>query len=201
MSNLGIRVAGVMLTILMMSFLLHGANLQARVNGQVPVFIVSQTAGYIGYMAAGAGLIFFNRLWETSAIYGYVPEHAGGTEIHTLAWKNCLHPFRIKVTRVKRMSMTPVYAGMTLLFPLDSDLYTVGSKKYPENYYLPAGSHLVLNIGHELTWNVPGSNGSFSLYGEFAFVGTNLIAYMFEDGGYLRLRDVATVALGGKYIF
>ena len=102
---------------------------------------------------------------------------------------------------MKRMSMTPVYAGMTLLFPLDSDLYTVGSRKYPENYYLPAGSHLVVNLGHELTWNVPGSNDSFSLYGEFAFLGTNLIVYLFEDRGYLRLRDIATVALGGKYIF
>ena len=56
-------------------------------------YVVSQTAGYVGFVSAGAGAEIGNY-WSTDLIAGFVPESVGGEDLWSLTWKNTANLYR-----------------------------------------------------------------------------------------------------------
>lgn len=165
----------------------------------MPDLISLQTAGYIGYIAGGIGFLSFNRSWESTLFYGYVPEDIGGREIHTLSWKNSVYPINFSIGDLCEIS--PLYLGMTFLFAMDKNVHWQYSTDCPDWYYPPTGTHAALNIGIQILLRSSLCTIIHGFYAEITMLDTYMKAYFWDDHEHLRFNDCATLALGYKIIF
>lgn len=155
----------------------------------VPDLIISQTAGYVGYVSLGAGY-FLTKRWETDLLFGYVPEFIGGDDIYQISWKNSLHPFGLK--RYGDFRYSPIYIGITTIYGLDDDLHVVLPKRYPRGYYPPTALHLAVNLGAEARYHKHG------IFIEISALDTGIEAYA-NNPGFFSLSDITTLAFGYKF--
>ncbi len=165
----------------------------------LPDVVSMQTAGYIGYVAGGIGYLSFDRLWESTLFYGYVPREVGGIEIHTVSWKNTFYFVHFMFADV--CEITPLYLGLTILFAMDRNVHWQYSTDCPQWYYPPTGAHAAVNVGVQLLVRSELLDLTYGFYAELSMLDTYLKAYVWDDNDHLALNDCATLAIGYKILF
>lgn len=160
---------------------------------------VFQTAGYLGYIAAGVGRDFKNH--DVNLLIGYVPEHIGGQEIWQLALKYAWHPFEgFGHTSVQgeHSVWDPFYLGLSVIYGHHSELFVTPPDQYPDNYYPSTAFRFTLNVGTSLNFK------SSTIFLEFSALDLGLIAYLEnpeffnENYDYLGLEGIGSLAIGFK---
>ncbi len=155
-----------------------------------------QTAGYLGFIALGAGYAFFNRVWQTELFYGYVPRRIGGYSLHLISWKNSVSPYRIRITEA--MQLTPLYIGCSTIAGLDERLYE-RSGAADSNMFFKSALHLSINAGLEfMKWNYAVGQRR-GLYIELCALYDYLRLYA-NHSSKIELKDIATLAFGIRIV-
>lgn len=162
-------------------------------------YLVVQSAGYLGFIAAGMGRDYQGH--TISALLGYVPEGIGGVEIWQLSLKYEWHPFTdIPIyNQNQSIRLDPFYIGMSLIYGMHTDLFIDEPSQYPDGYYPPTALRSTLNMGVALLYGK-----QYTLFLEYAALDTGLVAYVrhsdfFVDNyEYLGLEGIGSLAIGIK---
>lgn len=153
-----------------------------------------QTAGYLGFVALGAGYAFFNGAWQTELFYGYVPRRIGGYSLYLISWKNSISPFRIRLTEATQL--TPLYIGCSAIAGLDKRLY-VRSGKASSKMIFNSALHFSINAGFELMTRHYALGQRRGLYVELCALYDYLRLYA-DHPSTIKFKDIATLAFGIK---
>ena len=169
----------------------------ARQSSEKKDYLITQSAGYVGFIALGMGRDYGNH--SVNLQLGYVPEKAGGNEIWQGTLKYEWH-FMKKSRLVEKsaISVDPVYIGMSFIYSSHDELFLDEPAQYPEGYYPPTAIHSTFNIGTAMQY------GKVSFFIEYAALDIGLINYIqhpkfFADNyEYFGLQGIGSLAIGMK---
>ena len=162
-------------------------------------YLVAQSAGYLGFIAAGMGRDYQGH--TISTLLGYVPEGIGGVEIWQLSLKYEWHPFTDLPVydQNKNIRLDPFYVGMSLIYGMHTDLFVDEPKHYPDGYYPPTALRSTLNMGIALLYGK-----QYTLFLEYTVLDTGLVAYVrhpdffIDNYDYFGLEGIGSLAIGIK---
>lgn len=126
----------------------HSRN--AFLDAVTPDFLRLQSGGSHGLVSASAGKSFAGGLIETDLGYGYVPEWAGGIDIHVLTQRATLSPFPVALGRTG--TWRPAILGYSAIIGL-GDRYFLYSRKFA-HYYWPSALHFRAFTGTRFGWRI-----------------------------------------------
>jgi len=156
-----------------------------------------QHAGFIGYIAVGAGEYSFDKKLETELFYGYVPRYLSGIEIHTLTLKNSYVPFRYGF----KESEVSGYLGLGVMY-MPKQRYLANSREeVPSNYYHVTGLHALPYAGISYKREFKDESlqkKALSFYIEIGTLDSYLVSY-FNNQEYLGVQDIYSLAIGVGY--
>jgi len=132
-----------------------------------------QFAGNQGFLSAGPGWQFFKGRFECDIMYGYMPEHFSGCEIHSITIKRSaillnMHPRN-------RWELQAVL-DLSTIYSKTHNTYLVWPGYYPSGYYLPNAIHHQLCFGLRVDYNSPDNplSHKISLYAEAGILDDHL---------------------------
>jgi len=160
----------------------------------VPDSVKIQYGGSIGFLSVGAGYELFENYVETALFYGYLDKSIGGTDIHTLSWKNSIK--FLSGTLGKRFKFCPFYFGMGLNISSGNNLIFVANDKYPKDYYGPTAFYMTPFIGTSAS--IKAKKGSLIKgFGAYLEIGTvyTYIKYYTRNRS-LELQDILSTSFG-----
>jgi hypothetical protein len=180
--------------------LLSGAPAFAANSGIVPDYFKNQFAGNIGFISAGLGYGVLNERLQFDFLYGYVPESAGGTEIHTFTTKANLLPIKIRLSN--KYELYPLTLSGFMSYTPGDQYETKWPDKYPEGYYKPTAFYSGIAAG--LRFRIKSTGGFLKndtdLYTEVGTLSQYFKEYR-NSNGYLKLSDIVNVAFGAVVYF
>jgi len=118
----------VLVIILQASYISAGDGLLSRLK---PDQINLQFAGNIGFISVGTGYKFFQEVWQSDFLVGYVPESITDDEIYTLAWKNTFRLYSIPIKKYK----ISFHTAISFNLETGNNSYWNPDKHYPDGYY------------------------------------------------------------------
>ncbi len=166
-----------------------------------PDNVILQSAGYLGFIAAGVGKDFGRH--RINMLIGYVPEDVGGVEVWQYNFKYGWHPSEDIHLGVldKNIRLNPFYIGASAIYGYHDDLFVNEPGQYPDDYYPPTALRFTLNIGASL------QHGQHMFFLEYTALDTGLVAYIknpeffMDNYDYLGLEGIGSLAIGVKFNF
>lgn len=168
-----------------------------------PDSLVLQTAGFVGFVAAGPGWKLTDTQ-ELILLIGYLPKSVGGVELWQATIKYEWHPFsdiNIESPNGQGSKFNPLHLGFSAIYGYHKNLFITLPSQYPSDYYPPTAFRFTFNIGTSV------KTGSLTTFLEFSALDVGLDAY-FHDQGFFRenynywgLEGIGSLAFGTKVDF
>lgn len=166
-------------------------------------FAEAQTAGFVGYAAAGAGLNL-TPSQSLSLLAGYVPASIAGETLWQLSLKYRWRAFdwqHVGTAHDRAVWLSPLHLGVSLIYGHSDRLWIKPPDRYPDEYYPQTALHLTANVGTALR------RGPLELFAEYAALDSGLRAYA-KAFGYFRdnyrywgLEAIGSLAAGLRWYF
>lgn len=157
-----------------------------------PDYVKAQFAGNIGFISVGAGYNLVSDLIQSEILYGYVPPSIGGSTIHTLAQKNSLLIYALKISKY---AIIP-YAGFTVNLEMGGNSDGFFSEKYDDGYYKTNAVHFTFFIGGKI-YHQPSHKSALKGLEVFAEIGTvDIYLWHALNSKNVELSEVFSLALG-----
>lgn len=167
----------------------------------IPDHIKMQFAGNIGFISGGPGYVSKNKSLETDILLGFLPQKYGGDALVSLTTKVTYSPWRIHLKN--NYNVAPFSIGFYSSHTLGPQFDTKWPEYYPKGYYwwataIRLGAYVGGKVGLEVK-NHKKIKG-FEFYYEAGTYDLLLISYV-QNTGYLRPKDILSLALGVKIAF
>lgn len=180
----------------------HGTDVDSTRHNSwyVPAFVPVQFAGNIGMLSGGVGYNLFNRKWQVSLVYGYVPSSIANKEIHLVTVKNRFPFYRLTLIHQNKR-ITP-YTGITTTLETGGLSYITFPSHFPHSYYdRPDAIHFTLFVG--LNTEIPFENRILAFHGLDFFIEAGIpdifIWYKISERD-IRFNQVFSLALGVNFL-
>lgn len=170
-----------------------------------PDSIFFQTAGFVGFVAAGPNWKITDSN-ELTLLIGYLPESVGGVEIWHATIKYEWHPFsdkHIGSPNGDDYKINPLHIGVSAIYGYHKNLFKItrSPSQYPSNYYPPTALRFALNIGTSIKVD------NLTMFLEYSALDVGLDAYIrdqkyfMENYNYWGLEGIGSLGLGIKVGF
>lgn len=164
----------------------------------IPDTAVTQFAGWIGFVSAGAGYEFYNEALNIEVLYGYVPESVGGIDIHMLTWRTVISPFDCSF--VKGYTFYPLSFSIFVNYAIGSQYNVTWPSYYPDRYYRPTA----LYSGESLGFRIKKDTGDSLITAvEFYADVVTMTEFMYEyfKNDRVTLAEIISLAFGARIHF
>lgn len=166
----------------------------------MPHHAKAQFAGGIGFLSVGAGYANRKGKLEGDLFYGYVPQSAGGLDIHALTAKVAWWP--IKALPISKVELKPLAAGLLVNYTFGKQYFAFNPRYYPFNYYdHPTAVHAGVFIGSQLQTKVRNKViKQWAVYYELVTFDVELVSYLGNTHS-LSPADILSLGIGVKARF
>ena len=162
-----------------------------KISPLLPDHLNLQFAGAIGLESAGFGYETKSHRLQGDFFYGYVPESAGGVEIHSVTAKMTW----AAVTRQPRKDLRVDWltAGVLANYVFGRQYFLFDPERYPFTYYgFPTAAHVGISVGGAAYYR------KFGLYYELGTTDRYVMSYV-QNSGSLFFTDIFNLGVGVKY--
>ncbi len=165
-----------------------------------PDYVKVQYAGNIGFLSVGAGFMCIGDFWQMEFLYGYVPESVGGTDIHTIAWKNTFAPYHQSISN--NSLFVSFLFGLNVNVTFGENMSLFSPDAHPINSEWPSALHLAPFIGARLHKNVELLNNRLKGYDFYMEIGTiDIYLRNAVKSKTVGISDIINVAFGIAVFF
>ncbi len=169
-----------------------------------PDYLVLQTGGGLGMMAAGAGYAFGRNRLETDVLLGYVPRHYAGSTLSLASLKFQYSPFRLPIGG--KVQVLPLTVGAYFSYTHGTINDELKGQYASDYYWFSTDTRYGLLAGGRLTYlaapvAATGQPRKLSLYYELGSNDLYLASYLNNRNGGLGFGQLLTLALGVKADF
>jgi hypothetical protein len=159
----------------------------------LPHHVKLQFAGGIGFLSAGFGYETKNKKMQADLYYGYVPESAGGIEIHSVTGKFTWLPLSREYKNTVRVDL--LTAGVLINYAFGRQYFLFSPENYPLKYYgLPTAAHIGFFAGGGIRYK------KTALYYELGTTDKILGSYV-RNVRSLAFTDIFNIAIGARVAF
>jgi len=178
---------------------------KSRANGgnkwYLPDHMKIQFAGNIGFMSGGPGYSSRNETLETDILFGFLPEKFGGDALISITAKTTYSPWIIPLKNAYYIA--PFSLGTYLSYTFGPQFDTRWPSYYPKGYYWWAtafrpGVYIGGKAGRTITTHK--RKRALEVYYELGSYDLMMISYV-QNTGFLKLSDIANLAIGVKFGF
>jgi len=164
----------------------------------IPDFVVSQFAGYIGFISSGVGYDFYDESLKLELLYGYVPKSVGGIRIHMFTGRGSYSLLRYRTTN--ELSFYPLNLSFFINYARGRQYVLRWSPTYPERYYRPTSLYTGESVGMSIKKSC--ENATIKGYEFYADVVT-MSEYLYEycKNETVKLEYIISLAFGVRIYF
>lgn len=172
--------------------------LNAGENKYLPDTAVTQFAGWIGFVSAGAGYEFYNDSLNLEILYGYVPESIGGIDIHMLTGRSVISP--LKYSFGSGYTFYPVSFSIFVNYAIGSQYNVTWPAYYPDRYYRPTALYSGESLGIRIKKYTGDSLiSAIEFYADVVTMTEFLYEYFQNDR--VTLAEISSLAFGARIHF
>jgi len=164
----------------------------------IPDFVVSQFAGYIGFVSSGVGYNFYDESLKLELLYGYVPKSAGGISIHMFT---CRGSYSLSHYRtLSGFLFSPLNFSFFVNYARGNQYVLRWSPNYPKRYYRPTSIYTGESIGMSIKKSCENSIiKGYEFYGDVVTMSEYLYEYCKNET--VTLKDIISLAFGVRFYF
>ncbi|MET0638372.1 MAG: hypothetical protein ABWZ25_20250 [Chitinophagaceae bacterium] len=162
-----------------------------RISPLLPDHLNLQFAGAIGLVSAGFGYETKNHRLQGDFLYGYVPERAGGIDIHSVSAKLTWAAVSSQLRKDIRVDW--LTTGVLVNYVFGKQYFLFNPKRYPFTYYgFPTAAHVGVSVGGGIYFKKLG------LYYELGTTDRYIMSYI-ESPDAISFTDIFNVGFGARY--
>ncbi|MFA7124393.1 MAG: hypothetical protein WC212_10145 [Candidatus Delongbacteria bacterium] len=175
------------------------SNARSFYSKFIPDDILMQFAGNQGMLSVGFGYSYeiSKRNRTTAFMYGYLPEHIAGTDIHIVCLKQGTEIFNFEIEEYFISSSI----NLTTIMSLTDNTFITWPDHYPQGYYPSNAFHIQPSISFSTKLNSDSHSElcNVLIYSEIGILDQRL--YHIIKTGRVKILDSINLSLGFKYNF
>jgi len=134
-----------------------------------PISLNLQFAGNVGAASIGIGTSVWHQKAYLGIIYGYLPKHLNGAEVHTIVLKSY---YRFCSKEIFNRLYSSLYIGTNVNYGITQNTYLNYPDYYPDGYYYTNAIHFAPFIGQKIEIYLKNQLLGISSLGPYLEIGT-----------------------------